>query len=164
MIDDQDRARRELVARLRQLASDVRRLTAGFDDLTLRHRAAAEQWSLIELVCHVRVVQQLFEGRIDAMLERDAPAFESYAPENDASFATLIASSPGREEVQRFLTDRDRFTSRLETLTPDEWRRTGRHPTFGIFDVQFLVEYMAHHEAHHVYQMFTRRVPLVRRE
>jgi hypothetical protein len=162
--DDQDRARRELVARLRQLASDVRRLTAGFDGLTLQRRTVAEKWSLIELVCHVRVVQQLFEGRIDAMLERDAPAFESYAPENDAAFATLIASRPGHEEVQRFLTDRDRFTRRLEALTPDEWHRTGQHPTFGIFDIQFLVEYMAHHEAHHVYQMFMRRVPLVRRE
>ena len=164
MIDDQDRARRELVARLRQLASDVRRLTAGFDDLTLRRRTVAEQWSLIELVCHVRVVQQLFEGRIDAMLERDAPAFESYAPEDDAAFATLIASHPGHEEVQRFLADRDRFTRRLETLTPDQWQRIGRHPTFGIFEIQFLVEYMAHHEAHHVYQMFTRRVPFVRGE
>jgi len=26
------------------------------------------------------------------------------------------------------------------------------------FDVDFLVEYMLHHEAHHMYQMFMRRI------
>jgi hypothetical protein len=31
-------------------------------------------------------------------------------------------------------------------------------PTFATFDVDFLVEYMVHREAHHVYQMFMRRI------
>jgi DinB superfamily len=163
-MDDHDRAHRELIERLRQLGDDVRRLTAGFDDLTLQRRTVPDKWSLIELVCHLWVVQKLFEARIDAMLEHEAPAFESYAPENDAAFATLIASRPGREELERFLTDRDRFARRLDTLEPAEWRRRGAHPTFGRFDVEFLVEYMAHHEAHHVYQLFTRRVPLIRKD
>ena len=161
-MDDHDRAHRELIERLRQLGGDVRRLTAGFDDLTLQRRTVPDKWSLIELVCHLWVVQKLFEGRIEAMLERERPAFESYAPENDPAFATLIASGPGREELERFLTDSDRFVRRLGTLEAAEWRRRGAHPTFGTFDVEFLVEYMAHHEAHHLYQMFTRRVPLVR--
>src|SRR5204862_2552799 len=75
------------VARIRQLGEDVGRLTAGLDDLALQRRLVAGQWSLVELVCHLWVVQQLCEGRIDAMHARDVPAFESYAPENDASFA-----------------------------------------------------------------------------
>ena len=159
----QDRARHGLVARLRDLGDDVRHLTAGFDDETLRRQTVAGKWSLIELACHLWFVQQLFEARVDAMLERDAPAFEPYAPENDAAFAALIASGPGQEHVQRFLADRDRFAGRLDTLTPAEWLRRGRHPTFGTFDIEFLVEYMAHHEAHHLYQMFTRRVPLLQK-
>jgi hypothetical protein len=161
MSEQQDRTRRALVARLRQLGDDVRRLTAGFDDAALRSRIAPGTWSLVELACHLWVVQQLFEGRIDAMLDRDKPAFESYAPENDAAFAAMIASAGG-EQVRRFLAERDRFAARLDGLAPAQWRRTGQHPTFGVFDVEFLVEYMAHHEAHHVYQMFMRRVPLVR--
>ena len=163
MMADEDRTRRELVARLRQLGGDVRRLTAGFDDQTLQQRTVPDKWSLIELACHLWVVQQMFEGRIDAMLEHETPAFEPYAPESDAAFAALIASGPGAAQVQRFLADRDRFAGRLETLAAAEWRRSGKHPTFGIFDVEFLVDYMAHHEAHHVYQMFMRRVPLIRR-
>ena len=72
-MEDQDRTRRELVVRLRQLGDDVRRLTAGFDDRSLQRRTVADKWSLIELACHLWVVQQMFEGRIDAMLEPKRP-------------------------------------------------------------------------------------------
>jgi hypothetical protein len=156
--------RNEFIARLRHLADDVRRLTAGFDDATLQRRTVPDKWSLIELVVHLWVVQKLFEGRLDAMLARDTPAFEPYAPENDPEFAAIIGSAPGREAVQRFLAERDRFAGRLDALTPAEWQRPGRHPTFGVFDVEFMIEYMAHHEAHHVYQIFQRRVPFVKKE
>jgi hypothetical protein len=111
-------------------------------------------------VCHLLRVQQLFENRIEVMLERDEPAFESYAPENDPGFVEFVLSYPGNNAVEAFVTARDQFANRLATLTPHQWQRRGRHPTFATFDVEFLVEYMVHHEAHHVYQMFMRRIPL----
>ena len=149
-----------LVARLRQHADDVRRITGGLDDEALQRRVVAGQWSLAELACHLRRVQHLFEERIALMLERDEPAFESYAPENDPGFADFMAATPGNRAVDAFVTDRQAFAGRLDALTPEQWKRRGRHPTFKTFDVEFLVEYMAHHEAHHVYQMFMRRIPL----
>jgi DinB family protein len=150
--------RHQLIGRLRQHAGDVRRITDGLGDAALQRRIEPEQWSLTELVCHLLRIQHLFEGRIDAMLERDEPAFESYAPESDADFVDFVASHPGRKAVEAFLTERNRFADRLDALAPGQWRRRGRHPTFATFDVDFLVEYLLHHEAHHVYQMFTRRI------
>ncbi len=152
--------RRELIARLRSHADDVRRITAALDDEALQRRSAAETWSLAELVCHLLHVQRLFDGRITAMLERDEPWFESYAPEHDPGFVDFVASHRGNSAVAAFLTERRTFASRLDAFTPDQWLRRGRHPTFAIFDVEFLVEYMHHHEAHHVYQMFVRSIPL----
>jgi hypothetical protein len=114
-------------------------------------------------VIHVHRVQHLFEGRIDAMLTQDCPAFPVYAPEDDAEFAELVSATPGRAAVNAYLDDRRRFAERIDGLKPAEWTRTGRHPTFGLIDVPFLVDYMVQHESHHVYQMFMRRVPLVRR-
>ena len=151
----------ELIARLRLHADDVRRLTTGLDDRALERRTVPEKWSLAELACHLWRVQQLFEERLDAMLQRDEPTFESYAPENDPDFPRLVASRRGREAVRAFLEARERFADRLETIGPNEWRRTALHPTFAKFDVEFLIEYMVHHEAHHVYQMFQRRIPLI---
>jgi uncharacterized damage-inducible protein DinB len=154
---------RELIGRLRQHADDVRRITAGLDDAALERRPVEDKWSLAELVCHLLRVQDLFDERITAMLERDEPAFESYAPENDDGFVDVVASHRGTDAISVFLTGRRTFADRLDACTPDQWRRRGRHPTFAIFDVEFLVEYMLHHEAHHVYQMFMRRIELGQR-
>ena len=48
---------------------------------------------------------------------------------------------------------------KLDGLTPSEWHRKAKHPQFPHYDLHFQVEYMAHHEAHHIYQLFQRRVP-----
>jgi hypothetical protein len=160
---DRDSFRRELVARARQGASDVRRLTAGLSDEELGTRTVAAAWSPIELVIHLAQVQHLIESRIDAMLAEECPGFAAYAPDDDAEFRAIVDRKPGIDAVSAFLTGRERFVERLDALTPSQWSRTGSHPTFGIFDVEFLVDYMLQHEAHHVYQLFMRRVPLVRR-
>jgi DinB family protein len=141
----------------------VRRLTEDLDDEALERRTAPDQWSVAELTCHLWRVQQLFEERLDAMLTSDEPSFESYAPENDPDFSRFVASHRGGEAVAAWLDAREQFARRLDRLTPDQWRRTARHPTFARFDVEFLIEYMGHHEAHHVYQIFMRRLPLLKR-
>jgi hypothetical protein len=155
---DKHEAHRRLVARLRQQADDVRHFTEGLDDETLAKRAQPQQWSLKELVCHLHRLQDVFEARIDAMLTQDSPAIASYAPEGDAEFDRM-AARPGAECVTDFLQERDRFARRLDELTPAEWHRAGRHPDFAQYDVHFQVEYMLHHEAHHVYQILQGRVP-----
>jgi len=100
----------------------------------------------------------VFEARIDSVIAQENPAIASYNPDNDAEFQKLVAQ-PGREEIRAFLESRERLAQRLQQLSPPEWHRPGRHPDFPYYDVHFQVEYMAHHEAHHIYQMFQRRVP-----
>src|SRR5439155_21788334 len=119
---------RQLIARLRLHADDVRRLTTGLDDGALERRTVPEKWSLAELACHLWRVQQLFEERLDAMLQRDEPTFESYAPENDLDFPRLVAFRRGREAVCVFLEARERFVCSLETLGLCEWRSKASYP------------------------------------
>ena len=150
---------RKLVTRLRQQAEDIRRLTSGLDEDALAKRTLTDKWSLKELVCHVWRVQQVFERRVDAMLSEDNPAIQSYEPEGDAEFERLTAL-PVREVLDGFSSTRETLVARVEKLSPPDWHRKGRHPEFPHYDVHFQVEYMAHHEAHHIYQMFERRAPL----
>jgi len=157
--DERQEAHRRLVARLRELAGDVRRLASGLDEQSLSKRVIAEKWSLKELVCHLGRVQQVFQGRLEAMLREDNPAIVPYEPDGDAEFEKA-AARPAGESLAAFLDDRQRLAARLESLSPAEWHRAGRHPEFPHYDVHFQVEYMAHHEAHHIYQMFQRRLPL----
>ena len=151
----------ELIARLRQQAEDVVRMTGGFSDPLLERRTVPDKWSLSELTCHLLQVQELFESRLDAMLQRDDPAFGSYSPESDPGFADLVAAKRGHDAVRAFVAAREAFARRLEALEPASWRRTATHPTFGRFDVEFLLEYLVLHEAHHLFQIFQRRIPLL---
>jgi uncharacterized protein (TIGR03083 family) len=156
---DKQAAHLALVDRLARQAEDVRRLTSGLDDTQLATRTIPEKWSLQELVCHVWRVQQVFEGRLQAMLAEEEPALAAYSPENDVEFERMTAR-PGSEVRAAFLRDRDHLNARLRELSPAEWHRRGRHPAYPHYDVHFLVEYLAHHEAHHIYQLFERRAPL----
>jgi hypothetical protein len=151
-------AHRELIGRLRQHGDDVRRLTRDLDDATLSTRRSPDKWSLKELVCHLMSVQQLFDERLDSVLTEDSPAIGKYSPESDTRFDELV-TRPAHAVVDGFLAERTRFVSRLEALTSAEWHRRGRHPEFIDYDVHFQIEYMMHHEGHHLYQMYLLRFP-----
>ncbi len=156
---DKHEAHKKLIARLREQAEDVRRITAGLDETALAKRTVADKWSLKELVCHLLRVQQVFDGRIQAVLAQENPAIARYDPEGDAEFDKMVAR-PVQDSLAAFFQNREHFAQRLEKLSPGEWHRPGRHPEFPHFDVHFQIEYMGHHEAHHIYQMFQRRMPL----
>ena len=149
-------AHQRIVKRLLDQARDVKRLTAGLADDVLARRVVEGKWSLKELAGHLWRVQQVFEGRLEAMLAADNPTFESWNPDNDPAFGEMLKKSSA-EVVEGFLAARAAFVARVSPLSPADWHRPGRHPDFPNYDVHFLLEYLAHHEAHHLYQMYVRR-------
>ena len=158
--DAADRRSRERIAtRLRDHAGEVRRLTAGLDEESLSRHTVPGKWSIKELVCHISRVQRVFDARLDTLLSDDNPQIANYAPEGDLIFEEM-ADRPAAECLEEFFTEREKLLSRLEKLSPEGWRRPGRHPEIENYDVQLQMDYLAHHEAHHVYQMFQRRTRL----
>jgi len=155
---DKHEAHRQLVARLRQQAGDVARITSGLDETSLANRTVPEKWSIKELVCHLHRVQQIFEARVNAMLAQDNPAITSYMPDGDVEFEKMV-TRPAQDGIRAFLEDRERLALRIDELSASDWHRPGKHPDYPHYDVHFQIEYMVHHEAHHIYQMYQRRVP-----
>jgi hypothetical protein len=152
-------AHRRVISRLREQAEEVRRLFSGLDEAKLSTRTIPEKWSLKELVCHLGRVQQVFQTRLDALLTQDSPVIASYEPEGDAEFDRM-AARPAEESLSEFLAARRKLTDRLDRLSAAQWHRSGSHPECPRYDVHFAMEYLGHHEAHHIYQMFQRRAPL----
>ena len=155
---DKHAAHERVVARLAAQKDEVRRLCMDLDEATISKRAVAGKWSVKELLAHVARVQEVFEQRLEAMLREEGAPIASYEPERDAGFAD-IASRPAADLWKWFEDARGRILGRLEKLSPAEWHRKGRHPEYPSYDVHFAMEYLAHHEAHHMYQMFQRRPP-----
>jgi uncharacterized damage-inducible protein DinB len=152
-------AHARITARLRDHAIEVRRLFAGLDEEALMRRTVPGKWSMKEILCHIARVQRVFDARLDTLLSEDNPEIAYYGAEGDLLFEEM-ADHPAAETLEVFLAERGWFLGRLEKLTLDEWHRPGRHPEFANYDVHLQMDYLAHHEAHHVYQMFERRTPL----
>jgi uncharacterized protein (TIGR03083 family) len=155
---DKQAAHSRVIARLADQKEEVRRLCMDLDEAAMSKRAIAEKWSVKELLAHVARVQEVFEKRLDAMLREDGAPVASYDPEEDAEFAD-IARRPAADLWKWFEDARGRVIGKLEKLSPADWHRKGRHPEYPSYDVHFAMEYLAHHEAHHMYQMFQRRPP-----
>ena len=148
-----------LVQRLREQAADVARLTAGIDEAALATPTVPGKWSIQQLICHLRRMETIFGDRLRRMLVEEVTIVPYDSPDADEIFAAMT-SRPTADVLAEYLSERDALCSQLEGLTPLEWHRTARHPQFPHYDVHLQVEYMAHHEAHHIYQLFQRRVPL----
>jgi hypothetical protein len=151
---------RRLLDRLHLQALDVHRLTKDLDEKQLARRVLPDRWSLKELACHIRRMQQVFvDDRLELMLTQESPPLVAYAPERDPRFASML-QQPAESAITGFLEERQALIARLAALTPEQWHRPGRHPTYREIDVCSLAEYLVHHEAHHVYQIFQRRALL----
>jgi hypothetical protein len=149
-----------LVDRLRRQAADVKRLTSGLSEEALATRTVSGKWSLKELVCHFRRMEEVFADRFDRTLTQDNATIVPYhEPDVDPRFIELT-NMPTEVVLADYLREREALCRRLESLTAADWHRKAKHPDFQHYDVHFQAEYMAHHEAHHIYQMFQRRLPL----
>jgi hypothetical protein len=150
-----------LVSRLQEQGQEIRRLVSGLDEEVLATPIVPGKWSLKELVCHLWRVQEVFEARIEAMLTQNSPIISRYEPNGDPEFEQRLRATAA-ELVEGLLTEREQLVTLLDSLSSGDWRRSGSHPDFRHFDVQFQVEYMVWHEAHHIYQMMQRRAALGR--
>jgi hypothetical protein len=145
-----------LAARLREQAGDIRRMLCGLDEEALASRPLPLKWSLKELLAHLWRVQEVFEARIAAMLTQTKPTLASYDQENDPEFDEKLKNSCD-EILAGFLGDREELIALLNSLSAADWRHRGIHPEYRHYDVQFAIESLVYHEAHHIYQMFQRR-------
>ena len=148
-----------LVERLRRQAAEVLRLTSGLPEAALAARTVPEKWSLKELVCHFRRMEEIFADRFHRTLTEETTIIPYNNPDADPRFVELT-KMPTEEVLADYLREREALCRRLETLSPADWHRKAQHPEYPHYDVHFQAEYMAHHEAHHIYQLFQRRVPL----
>ena len=152
-------AHSRLAWRLREQAHDITRLASGLDEQALCEHTVPGKWSLKEILCHLWRVQEVFEGRIEALLTQTSPAIVPYYPEQDSEFEEKLRS-PAAELLSGFLVEREQLVTLLASLSAGDWRRSGNHPEYPHYDLHFQVEYMAYHEGHHIYQMLQRRAPL----
>jgi hypothetical protein len=118
----------------------------------LRLRPAPGRWSAHEHACHLAHVHALFFDRLEHMLIAPKPVIRPYLP-GDQDEDDLLLRMDLDVALERFVTDRKRLVSRLETLIPADWMRTAEHAEYRTYSVFIMFRHLALHDFLHAYRI-----------
>ena len=121
-------------------------------DEDLRRRPSVDRWSTLEYACHVSDVYELYLYRLDLMLTQDGPHYPNWDQDETAVEKNYAASAPS--VVSRELVDRaERLASRFDSVSGDEWERTGYRSDGAAFTVDSFARYLIHDPVHHLWDV-----------
>jgi hypothetical protein len=111
-----------------------------------------EDWSVVEVVCHLRDAEEISLQRTAAMRDQDTPLIigynqEALARERDYRNTDLRAA------LSSFIVFREQHITMLSALTPEQWERTGQHSEFGRITIFAFAVHKASHDAIHCAQI-----------
>lgn len=130
--------------------------TSGLREADLRRRPEPDDWSLSEILAHLRASADIRgDQRIDRMLGETEPTFQTVSPRS-AVAAAEYAAEPFSESLISFTSQRMRLLRQLRSLEPAEWQRGAtlaglRAPRYET--VQSEADALVRHEVRHLLQV-----------
>ncbi len=117
------------------------------------HRPAAGEWSLNEIVCHMRDVEQEVNlPRLRAVIEQDNP-FLAGADTDPWALERNYAAQDGPRALLDFAQARKASARLLRAQPASIWTRTARHAIFGPTQLVEIVGWFLDHDLIHLEQV-----------
>jgi hypothetical protein len=142
--------RAAIPALIRENAASWRAVLGG--QQAVRERPAPDVWSTLEYACHVRDVFRIFDQRLQLMLTQDGPLFANWDQD-----ATAVADRYGEQDPAIVADELEQaanvIAARFDTVTGDEWARTGSRSDGAQFTVESFARYLSHDPVHHLYDV-----------
>ncbi len=121
---------------------------------TLTTRPAPEEWSITEVLCHMRDVErEINQPRVDLIVNEHEPFVPAQMPD-DWVEARAYARQDAHTALRDFTSARLGTLERLVALEPAQWARKARHAIFGPTPLSELVAFNAEHDRMHIQQIF----------
>jgi len=141
-----------IIEALRLLPERLRDEVAGLSEEQLRFRPGEGQWSLKEVIGHLRDFAEIDHDRLCRMIKQESPFLPGYDQEalvrernyQDADLPAVL------EELASF---RRQTVQVLTELVDANWARTGQHLERGTLSIRQHVEHLVDHEAMHLEQI-----------
>jgi len=132
-----------------QAPSNLRAAVKGLSETQLDTPYRPGGWSVRQVVHHVPDSHMNSYMRFKLALTEDEPTIKPYAEDR---WAELKDSKATPVEVSLMMLDslHDRWVRLLRSLTPEEWKRTFRHPELGAMTLEKTLALYAWHGKHHV--------------
>lgn len=132
-----------------QAPTQLRAAVKGLSDSQLDTPYRPEGWTVKQVVHHVPDSHLNSYVRFKLALTEDEPTIKPYAEDRWAQLEDTRATPI---EVSLTLLDslHDRWVRLLRSLTPEQWKRTFRHPELGAMTLEKTLALYAWHGKHHV--------------
>ncbi len=128
-------------------------LTAGLADSQWLSRPNTDEWSPLELVCHIRDRERdVYRPAIERIAQEDNP-FIAPPPPGTAPGERDLSGESGELGVQAFADERAQTLAFLATLDDAAWRRPARHALFGPTSLIEMAQFAARHDRLHLSQL-----------
>jgi hypothetical protein len=137
---------------LPQTPEILRTRIEGLSAEKLRERVAPDEWTVQEIIAHLRDANELITWRLDKMLVEENPTF-AFASVNERVAQRNYNALDVEQVLDEFTRERAAIVARLENLTPYEWARRATHLTYGERDVAGQLRIFVDHDAEHLNQL-----------
>lgn len=129
--------------------ANLRSAVRGLSETQLETTYRPDGWTVRQVVHHVPDSHLNSYVRFKLALTEDEPTIKPYAEDRWAELADTRATPV---EVSLTLLDslHDRWVRLLRSLTPEQWKRTFRHPELGPMTLEKTLALYAWHGRHHV--------------
>ncbi|MGA7194166.1 MAG: DinB family protein [Anaerolineales bacterium] len=127
-------------------------LVASVSDLNWPHKPTADEWALVEVICHLRDTErEIHRMQVNTLLEESEP----FIPRPDSTVWAKernYLKEDGRMALQEFTSARLEMLARLKGLEDAVWKQKARHAIFGPTHFQEVIGFMADHDRMHIQQ------------
>jgi len=142
-----------LLAVLRSTPAALQTLCSSQDAVNWKRQPEPGEWSLTEVVCHLRDVEnEVFAPRFIKVLNEDNPFLIGIETDPWAQQRQYI-DQDGPQALRDFVSKRKELLSLLSDIPTSSWNRPARHAIFGPTHLQELAGIVSEHDRLHIQQI-----------
>ncbi len=143
------KTRWDILSKLQETPKAVAAIFRTLSDDVVRRKPAPDKWSMLEILCHLRDVEQLFVERYGKIANHDRPQLRMI--EQDALAARLRYNEDDPAVALReFQALRAETVALLSALAQQSWERVGVHPKRGDYSIAAHAVMHVAHDANHL--------------
>ena len=142
-----------MLAILRSTPAALGSISAQISSASWNKRPQPLEWSLTEIICHLRDVDhEVNIPRLDQLRGKKNPFISGIDTDRWAE-ERVYRNQDGASALQEFIVFRLELLQILESLTQDEWNLPARHAIFGPTNLTEMVNIIASHDRLHIRQV-----------
>jgi FMN phosphatase YigB (HAD superfamily) len=130
----------------------LQNLVASASDSCWPYKPTADDWALVEVICHLRDTErEIHQMQVNMLLEESEP----FIPRPDSSVWAKernYLEEDGLAALREFTSARVAILAQLKGLDDSVWKQKASHAIFGPTHFQEVIGFMAEHDRMHIQQ------------